>query len=187
MEWTRAQDDVRRAYLDGAPGMLVSGTLWVASAAIAQRGDVRLAMIVLFVGGMFIFPVSAVLTRLLGGAATLPKGHPMTALAMQSAFIMPFGWPLVVAAGMARPAWYFAGAGLLVAVHYFPFITLYGMRLYGVLAGAIMLAAGAALWWAPASVSASAWTTGLAEVIAGGVTLWSVRQRARTAAAPMPA
>lgn len=176
MDISRAQDDVRRAYLDGAPGMLVSGVLWLATAAIAQQGSVRRAMVVLFVGGLFIFPLSLLVTRALGGSASLPKGHPMTALAMQAAFIMPAGWPLVIAAGMAKPAWYFAGAALLVAVHYFPFITLYGMRLYGVLAAAIMAAGGAALWLLPTQVAASAWTTGLCEVVAGGVAL-ALRQR----------
>ncbi len=81
MEFSRAQEDVRLAYLNGSPGMFVSGVLWLAAAALAQRGDVTRAMVVLFVGGMFIFPASALLTRALGGAATLPKGHPMLALA----------------------------------------------------------------------------------------------------------
>ena len=122
-------------------------------------------MVALFVGGLFIFPVSALLTRALGGAPTLPKGHPMLALAMQSAFIVPVGWPIVVAAGMTREAWYFAAAAVLVAVHYFPFMSLYGMRLFGVLAVALLGGVFASIALAPGSVAASAWSTGAVEVM----------------------
>ena len=182
MEFSQAQNDVRRAYLYGAPGMFVSGLLWLLTAALVQRGDVTRAMVALFVGGMFIFPLSALLTRALGGAATLPKGHPMLALAMQLAFIVPVGWPIVVAAGMTREAWYFAAAAVLVAVHYFPFMSLYGMRLFGVLAVALLGGVFASIALAPGSVAASAWSTGAVEVIFACVAM--MQWRAQRGAQP---
>jgi hypothetical protein len=176
MDIRDAQRDVREAHLDGAPGMVASGMVWLAMAAIAARGQVREAMIGLFLGGMLIFPLGSTITRLLGGSARLSRSNPLFGLALQAAFIVPLGWPLVVAAGRADVAWYFPAAALLVAVHYFPFMTLYGMTTYGVLAGALIAAAWACLRFAPGQVAAAAWATGGIEVAAGFVLLL-LRQR----------
>lgn len=171
-----AQRDVRDAYLDGAPGMLVSGVLWLATAAVAASGNVRGAWILLFVGGMFIFPVGTVLVRMFGGRARLRPDNPLQALGMQAAFLVPLGWPLVIAAGMTNEGWYFAAASWLVGIHYLPFITLYGMRLYGILAAALLVASWACVQYLPTDVAAAAWATGGIEVAAGVVTL-AVRRR----------
>jgi hypothetical protein len=42
----------------------------------------------LVVGGMFIFPLTQLLLRLMGRPASLPKGHPMNVLAMQITFML---------------------------------------------------------------------------------------------------
>lgn len=184
MTLTELQADVRRAYMRGAPGMVVSGVVWLITAWLAQRGEVRTAMIALFLGGILIFPLGSLVVRLAGGSPTLPAKHPMTALGMQSAFIMPFGWPLVIAAGMVKPGWYFAAASLLVAIHYFPFITLYGMRHYGVVAALLLAVVSGALWLAPTSVTASAWGTAAVELVCG-IWIWrGVTERGPVATGP---
>lgn len=171
-----AQRDVREAHLSGAPGKLISGVLWLAVAALASLGFVRQAMVGLFVGGLFIFPIAQALTKLLGGSAKLAPDNPFLGLAMQSAFIVPCGWPLVVAAGVANQAWYFSAAALLVAIHYFPFVTLYGMKSYAILAGALLLGAWGCVSLVPENVAAPAWATGLIETAAAFAT-FALRRR----------
>lgn len=178
MEIATAQEEVRHSFLHGAPGMLVSGVFWLASAALASAGRVQLAMVALFVAGMFIFPASTLLLRAMGRSGALPSGHPFTALGMQAAFIVPLGWPLVVAAGIANRAWYFPAAALLVAIHYLPFMTLYGMRLFGVLAGVLMLGVALAVWFDPSDVALGAWVTGGIEVAFAAIAFHLARRRA---------
>ena len=61
--------------------------------AVYQWGTSGAAMAVLFFGGMLIFPLAQLVLRLMGRPASLPKGHPMTGLAMQIAFTVPLGLP----------------------------------------------------------------------------------------------
>jgi hypothetical protein len=84
-----AQREIRSVFLGGYAGQLVSSLVWFLSAALATWQSSRTAMIALVVGGMFIFPLTQLLLRLMGRPASLPKGHPMNALAMQIAFMLP--------------------------------------------------------------------------------------------------
>jgi hypothetical protein len=54
-----AQRELRRAHLRGGPGTFVSGLVWlVAGAAAHQRG-----VLLIYFGGMLIFPLSQLITR----------------------------------------------------------------------------------------------------------------------------
>lgn len=136
-----AQRDVRATFLGGFPAHLVVAAIWFASAALGTWISVRAAIVTLVFGGMFIFPLTQLVLRLMGRPASLPKGHPMNALAMQTAFIIPLCLPLVGAAALHRLAWFYPAFMIVAGVHYLPFITLYGMRAYAALA-AILIAAG---------------------------------------------
>jgi hypothetical protein len=59
-------------------------------------------------------------------------------------FTVPLSFLLVGAATLYREAWFFPAAMIVVGSHYLPFITLYGMRMFGVLA-ALLVIAGAGL------------------------------------------
>jgi hypothetical protein len=136
-----AQRDVRTAYLGGFAGQLVSGAVWSVSAAFATWDSARAAIWVLVVGGFFIFPLTQLLLRLMGRPVALPKGHPMNALAIQIAFTVPFSLPLVAAATLHRQNWFYPAFMIVVGAHYLPFIFLYGMPEFGVLAG-LLIAGG---------------------------------------------
>jgi hypothetical protein len=81
-------------------------------------------MAVLVVGGIFIFPMTQLLLRLIARPVSLPKGHPMNALAMQVAFVLPLSLPLVFAATAYRETWFFPAFMIAVGAHYLPFIFL---------------------------------------------------------------
>jgi hypothetical protein len=136
-----AQRDVRITFLAGFPGQLVSALVWLASAALATWSTPKSAILALVLGGMLIFPLTQLTLRLLGRPASLPQGHPMNALAVQIAFIVPLLLPLIAAATLHHLFWFYPAFLLVVGVHYLPFTYLYGMRLFLVLA-ALMIAAG---------------------------------------------
>lgn len=158
-----AQRDVRQAHLNGATGMLVSGVLWLGCGVVALAAGPRAAMLANFFGGMLIFPTSMVLVRALGRSGLLAAGNPLGDLARESAFLMVLCIPLAFAAAMVKVEWFFPAMLVLVGAHYLPFATLYGMRLYWALGGA-MIAAGYLLALGGASVATGAFVGGALEL-----------------------
>lgn len=144
MEIATAQRDVRTTFAGGSAGQLVSGLIWALSASCATWQSHALGMWVLVLGGCFIFPLTQLTLRLSGRPASLPKGHPMNALGMQVAFVVPLCLPLVYAATVAHEGWFYPSLLILVGAHYLPFIFMYGMPQFGVLAG-LMLVTGVLL------------------------------------------
>ncbi len=116
-------------------------------------------MWVLVLGGIFIFPLTQLLLRLTGRPASLPKGHPMNALAMQVAFALPLNLPLVFAATVHRQNWFYPAFMIAVGSHYLPFIFLYGMWQFGMLA-ALLVGSGLVIGlYVPSVFSLGAWLT----------------------------
>jgi hypothetical protein len=139
-----AQREVRSVFFGGAIGQLVSGVLWAGSAALGTWGSKRQAILFLVFGGMFIYPAMQLVLRLMGRQASLAKENPLSGLAMQIAFTVPLSLPLIGAATMHNVAWFYPAFMVVVGAHYLPFIFLYGMWEYAVLA-ALLLGGGVAL------------------------------------------
>jgi hypothetical protein len=157
MNISDAQRDVRTTFLASYPGHLVVSAVWLASAVFATWGTKREAIFVLAVGGAFIFPLTQLVLRLMGRPPSLPKGHPMNALAMEIAFLVPLSLPLIGAATLYRLNWFYPAFMLVVGVHYLPFIFLYGMPEFGALAALLIAGAMAMALWLPSSFSLGAW------------------------------
>jgi hypothetical protein len=112
--------------------------VWFLSAALGTWYSTKSAILVLVFGGMFIFPWTQLLLRLMGRPSSLAKGHPMNGLAMQIAFTVLFSLPLVGAATLYRLNWFYPAFMVVVGAHYLPFIFLYGMWQFGVLVGLLI-------------------------------------------------
>jgi hypothetical protein len=133
-----AQREIRITYLNGAVGSFVSAILWLAGAALGTWATPRSAMITMVLGGMVLFPVSQLVLKALGRRSIVSRGNPLPALAMQAAFIIPLTLPVVGGATLHRLDWFFPALLIVVGAHYLPFITLYGLRHYAVIAGALI-------------------------------------------------
>jgi hypothetical protein len=138
MDIRLAQQEVQTTFLRGSVGQAVSGIIWLVSAILGTWVGERSAILVLVLVGMFIFPLTQLTLRLLGHSGGLPKGHPMNPLAMQVAFIVPLCLPVIGAASMTNLNWFYPAFMLIVGVHYMPFIFLYGMWEFAVLAGVLI-------------------------------------------------
>lgn len=160
-----AQRDVRTTFLGGFAGQLVSSLVWFLSAALATWYSSTSAIVVLVLGGVFIFPLTQLVLRLMGRPASLPKGHPMNQLAMQVAFTLPLNLPLVAAATAYRLNWFYPAFMIALGTHYLPFIFLYGMWQFGVLA-AVLLGGGVVIGLYFSSVfSLGGWSTAIVLLI----------------------
>src|SRR3954470_5968819 len=160
MEISQAQRDVRTTFLGGFAGQLVSSLLWFASSAAATWRSPKAGILVLVIGGFFIFPLTQLVLRMMGHRASLPKGHPMNALATQIAFIVPLCLPVIAGATFNHRAWFYPAFMIVVGAHYLPFMFLYGMKQFGLLA-ALMIAAGVVIgmYLPTAPFSTGGWIT----------------------------
>ena len=170
--------DLRRAYVGGGPGAVVSGLVWLVAAIVTARHGVGVGYSALFFGGFLIFPLGMLAVKLLFRPAPEAKGNPGGALVMETLpamlGVLAFGFLLVELA----PDWVFPLAAIAVGAHYFPFRTAYGDRTYWAL-GAAMTSVGAlAIWTEALEASLVPWLIAALE-IAFGTALTLRHRRAR--------
>lgn len=126
MEIEAAQSELRKAYLRGGPGAIISGLVWLAAGVAATTSGVRMGFVVLFFGGMLIFPLATLIVRTLlrrepvstnnpGGLTVIETIFPMTSGLMAAWLFIPY-----------RPELVFPMSAIAVGSHYFGFRTAYG-------------------------------------------------------------
>jgi hypothetical protein len=179
MTIAEAQREMRTVYLDGAVGPFVSGGIWLCSAALGTWGSRMSAVLALAGGGVFTFPLGLLVLRLLGRPASVSRENPLSALAMQVAFTIPLAIPIILAAMQGRPEWFYAGFLIVVGAHYLPFVTLYGLPVYAVAGGLMVLTGFALPSLRPGDFTAGGWVGGLLLLILGVVLLAGRAARAR--------
>src|ERR1700731_1087916 len=144
MDIQDAQREVRSVYIGGFWGQLVSPVIWLASAALGTWVTPKASILAVVIGGFFIFPLTQLLLRLSGRPASVSKDNSFHFLGMQVAFVLPFSMLLLVPVGLYNLNLFFPALMVLLGAHYFPFATLYGMRMFLFLGG-ILIAAGVAI------------------------------------------
>jgi hypothetical protein len=164
MQITDAQRENRVRFRGGFYGQLVSGVLWLVSAALATWSTPKAAIVFIVLGGFFIFPVTELLVRV-GGGQPFSRDNSLPQLGMQVAFVMPFSMFLLVPVTEFRLTLFYPATMILLGAHYMPFVFLYGMRMFAVL-GALLLAAGLMIgMYLPGNFNIGAWYTGIVLVI----------------------
>jgi len=134
-----AQADLRRAYLDAGPGTIISGLAWAVAAGAEARSGIGTGFVVLFFGGMLIYPLSLLISRVLLRRAAESPDNPFGRLILESTIAMlaaflPAWLFLETAPALVMPL-----AALAVGVHYFAFRTAYGLSIFWLL-GAVLTA-----------------------------------------------
>ena len=104
-------------------------------------GYSRLGMAILFFVSMVLFPLTQLTLRLMWRPAKLRKENSLNQLATQIAFTVPIRFILVGAATLYRENLFYPASMVVVGAHYLPFIFLYGMPQFGLLAG-LLIAGG---------------------------------------------
>jgi hypothetical protein len=184
MNITDAQREIRTRFVGGFYGQLVSAVLWLASVALAVWSSPRAAITTLVVGGFFIFPACELLIRVFGPRASLSPANSLRHLGMQVAFVLPLSMPLLLPVGQYRLNWFYPAMMILLGAHYVPFVFLYGMRMFAVLA-ALLVGGGVLIaLYASSSFSLGAWYTAAILLVFAVVGRAIVQQEGRQQAAP---
>ncbi len=161
MDIQDAQREVRSVYIGGFWGQLVSSVIWLVSAMVGTWVTPRASILTVVIGGFFIFPLTQMLLRLSGRRASVSRDNSFHSLGMQVAFVLPFSMLLLVPVGHYDLSLFFPALMVLLGAHYFPFATLYGMRMFLFLGG-ILIAAGVVIArWFSGTFSLGAWVAGV--------------------------
>lgn len=167
MTLEEAQRDIRRAYGCGGLGAIISGLVWLLAAGVTQVSGIRTGFIILFLGGMLIFPLGLLISRLLLRWPPEAPGNTLGRTALESTIAM-IG--LFFAAWLfvdIRPDYVFPLAAMAVGLHYFAFRTVYGDVAYWLLGGMITAAGLAGIYGVLPSATAVALTVGVIEIVFG--------------------
>ena len=157
MNIIEAQREMRSAFLGGFAGQLVSGLIWLIAAALGAWIAPGYGMAALFFGSMGIFPLTQLGVRLMGRPGKVRPENKLWGLGSQVAFTVPLNFLLVGAATLYQETWFFPAAMIVVGSHYLPFITLYGMKMFGILAGLLVVAGAGLALYGPAVFSLGGW------------------------------
>lgn len=94
-----------------------------------------------------------------------PPSKCLWRLGIQIAFTVPLNFLLVGAAVFYSEIWFFPSAMIVIGSHYLPFISLYGMKLFSLLA-ALLVSGGFVLGlYGPPIFSLGGWITGVLLII----------------------
>lgn len=173
---TAAQNDLSRAYAGGAPGVLVSGLVWLIAGTVWQLHGITAAFAALFFGGMAIHPLGSLIERIAFRGPKATIGKPLETLAIEATIPLFVGvliaWALLVRAPeIAIPVF-----AAIVGARYFLFRTMYGDTAYWALGGAILLVAGLALFGIALPLNLG-FLVGIIELIAAALILQRWRAR----------
>lgn len=137
----QAQKDMCRGYANGSIGIIVSGLMWLISAAVAYQYSAKQAVWTLLIGGMLIHPVSVLLYKMIGLSGKHTKGNPLGNLAMEGTIFMIMCLPLAFGLSLQYAEWFFQGMLLIIGGRYLTFSSIYGIRLYWILGAVLGVAA----------------------------------------------
>jgi len=75
--FSQAQANMREGYYCGAPGVLVSGLVWLIAGLVAASVPGSAAVAALLIGGAMIHPLGVLATRMLGRRGAHAAGNPL--------------------------------------------------------------------------------------------------------------
>lgn len=131
------QSEMRQCYIWGSTGIVTSGIVWLVAALVAYLGTPQNAVWTLFIGAIFIAPVSTLLDRVLGARGMHSAGNPLGRLAMEGTVFMLMCLPLAYGLSLYRMEWFFPAVLMIIGGRYLTFATLFGTRIYWAL-GALL-------------------------------------------------
>lgn len=140
MDIQEAQADMRDAYFGGAPGVFVSGIMWLSAGITSLFASPQISILVFFFGGMLIHPLGIVLEKAMGRSGKHKKGNPLSNLAMESTLLLFIGLFIAYVVFQVRSDWFFPIMLTIIGGRYVVFASIYGRKVYWILGLALVLA-----------------------------------------------
>lgn len=139
MDFIQSQKNMVESYVGGATGALASGLIWCIAGVVGIYLQPMHSMITLFIGGMLIFPLSMLLSKLFGHSGKHASDNVLGKLAVESLGILFAGLFIAFVVAQFNSALFYPIMLLAIGARYLVFQTLYGLRVYWVLGGLLML------------------------------------------------
>lgn len=127
-----AQNDMRRSYLGGGPGAVISGIVWLTAGILAFYTSALTSILVFFFGGMLIHPLGIAVSKYLNRSGKHKKENPLALLALESTLLLFIGLLIAYVIFYTKPEWFFAIMLMIIGVRYVLFQSIYGMKIYWV-------------------------------------------------------
>lgn len=151
----RMQAGIRREHYDGATGVLTSGLVWLAAAAVCYALGNKQGVWTLLVGGALIYPISTLLQRLWVKPVAQPQPNALNQLAAASTIWLIACCMMAYGLFHLRQELFFPAMMVTIGCRYTVFATVYGLRTYWVLGLTLIAASFASFYfWLPPAVSA---------------------------------
>lgn len=144
MDRIAAQADLRKAHVNGAPGVLVSGLVWLAAGLTWYLAGPIAAFVFLFLGGVAIAPLAALLTRFLFKAPAATIGKPLEKIALVTVPIILVGFYIAWRWFGTESAQAIPIIAIAIGLRYLTFKAMFGINVFLALGGAFMLVGAAA-------------------------------------------
>jgi hypothetical protein len=135
------QQEMRHAYYDGAPGILVSSLVWMAAALVCYQLGINQAVWTLLIGGALIYPISLIVTKALGRAAQTSKANALNQLGMASTIWLILCCAMAYGLFLLKPSLFFPAMMATIGCRYLVFASLYGRSIYWLIGVSLILAA----------------------------------------------
>ena len=141
MTIAECQDNMRQAYAGGATGIFASALIWFIAAIIAYFGTPTQSVIGIYVGGMFIFPLSIIFSKLIGRSGVHDSKNVLGKLAIETTIFMLVCFPIAYAASISHIEWFYPAMLCIIGGRYFIFSTIYGLKIYWLLGSTLLCSA----------------------------------------------
>lgn len=154
---------MRYAHYDGAPGILVSGLVWITAALVCYLLGMKQAVWTLLIGGSLIYPISAMVTKAIGRPAKTGKDNALNQLGMASTIWLILCCAMAYGLFLFMPALFFPAMMVTIGSRYLIFATLYGTSIFWVM-GVCLIVAGNFVFFSAIPPVVAAGLGGLIEV-----------------------
>jgi hypothetical protein len=158
------QHEMRHAYYDGAPGILVSGLVWITAALVCYQLGINKAVWTLLIGGALIHPMGIIVTKALGRPAKTNKSNALNQLAMASTIWLILCCAMAYGLFLLKPELFFPAMMATIGSRYLIFASVFGRAIFWVLGVCLIVAANITFFTAiPPAVAAG--IGGLIEIL----------------------
>jgi hypothetical protein len=158
------QEEMRHAYFDGAPGIVVSGLVWIAAALVCYQLGIDKAVWTLLIGGALIHPLGIVVSKVAGRPAKTDKANALNQLAMASTIWLILCCAMAYGLFLLKPVLFFPAMMATIGSRYLVLASVFGRPIFWALGVSLIVAANLVLFTA-APPALAAGLGGLIEVL----------------------
>lgn len=158
------QTEMRHAHFNGAPGVLVSGLVWIAAALACHLAGIKQGVWALLIGGALIHPLGLLVTKLLGRPAKTDKANALNPLAMASTVWLILCCAMAYGLFLLNPVLFFPAMMATIGSRYLVFASVFGRSVFWLLGVCLIAAAVIAIGLAMPPVFAAG-LGGLIEIL----------------------